>query len=377
MSRPVQLLSHALREARDVTEDDEILEHALSSLTIYRPYPSTFLPRVKKLKFSGWEGVEYRPVLWSQLPSLFARNGNTLTLPDNLVILNDGHFNPLSNILSGIPNCSLVFGTTRFGNEWIDGKIDYVNLSVMLFFPFKNCNTLKTLDLFKLDTSVISRMEQMFQGCSSLTAVDTSNFNTSKVTTMRNMFDGCSSLPTIDLSSFNTSNTTDMTEMFQGCMSLMSLDLSSFDTSQVTDFSGMFRNCKALPKLDLSNFNTSNVTMMDRMFEGCSTLTSLDLSSFDISKVTTMRYMFSNCSNLTTLNLAGWKTASGYDLHYSLDNCNNLTTIICPYDMMQSFISHGQITDSDNVLSASIMVDHTMTKSLTWTIENFNLKSVA
>ena len=48
---PVELLSHTLRDMRTLTDNDALLERALSSISTYHPYPTTFLPRVRKLKF--------------------------------------------------------------------------------------------------------------------------------------------------------------------------------------------------------------------------------------------------------------------------------------------------------------------------------------
>ena len=86
------------------------------------------------------------------------------------------------------------------------------------------------------------------------------------------MFRECSSLKSIDLSSFNTSNVNDMSGMFYNCSSLKSIDLSSFNTSNVKDMRDMFYSCSSLESIDLSSFNTSNVNNMSYMFSGCSSL---------------------------------------------------------------------------------------------------------
>ena len=53
---------------------------------------------------------------------------------------------------------------------------------------FKNCNSLKNLDLSKFDTSKVTNMGYIFYMCESLTSLDLSNFDTTKVTTYTSMF---------------------------------------------------------------------------------------------------------------------------------------------------------------------------------------------
>ena len=164
---------------------------------------------------------------------------------------------------------------------------------------FKECKSLRSLDLSSFDTSKVTMMNRMFGWCESLQSLDLSCFDTSKVTNMFSMFAVCKSLQSLDLSNFDTSKVTRMSNMFGGCNSLQSLDLSSFDTSKVTEMSSMFYNCKSLRSLDLSSFDTSKVTDMRFMFEGCHSLRSVCYSSsrFVTSKVTYMRDMFKGCPN--------------------------------------------------------------------------------
>ena len=72
------------------------------------------------------------------------------------------------------------------------------------------------------------------------------NLNTENVTTMENMFRDCSSLKSVNLSSFNTANVRYMENMFYSCESLTSLDLTNFNTDKVWSMSRMFYNCPSL-----------------------------------------------------------------------------------------------------------------------------------
>ena len=62
------------------------------------------------------------------------------------------------------------------------------------------------------------------------------------LTNMSFMFKNCSSLKELNLSSFKTDNVRDMRFMFYNCSSLEELYLSSFKTDNVTNMSSMFEN---------------------------------------------------------------------------------------------------------------------------------------
>ena len=63
---------------------------------------------------------------------------------------------------------------------------------------------------------------------------------------MAEMFRDCHSLKSLDLSNFNTSNINIMWNMFWNCFSLTSLNVSNFDISKVDSSLGhLFYNCKS------------------------------------------------------------------------------------------------------------------------------------
>ena len=179
----------------------------------------------------------------------------------------------------------------------IQYMIDETNSCAGLFDNYSGTSLPFVADL---DTSNVTRMNQMFNSCYALISLDLSNFKTNNVTYMTQMFKTCRSLTTLDLSSFDTSNVLSMMEMFYSCSALTSLDVSNFNTSKVTDMQSMFNGCSSLEELDLSSFDTSKVTNMNTMFNGCSSLITLDLSNFDTSNAT-VRNMFYSCSNLKTI----------------------------------------------------------------------------
>ncbi len=195
---------------------------------------------------------------------------------------------------------------------------------------FQNCSSLEELDLTNFDFSNNTNMDAMFYGCTNLKHIKfPSDINTSKVSRMEQLFSGCSSLMEIDISNFDTSKVQYMSGMFKGCSSLQELDVSHLKTSSVTgkNMENIFFGCSNLRKLDVTNFDTSNITSTLGMFSGCSGLTSIDVSHFDTSNVTTMRNMFYRCSGLTALDLSNFNTERVTSIYGMFQGCNHLTDL--------------------------------------------------
>lgn len=112
-----------------------------------------------------------------------------------------------------------------------------------------------------------------FNLCNQMTSFDSTNLDTSNVTKMNNMFYGCSSFTSLDLSSFDTSNVINMDFMFCDCSNLTSLDLSSFDTSKLKRTSNMFYSCTKITTIYAStNFVVTQITDSYRMFYRCNSI---------------------------------------------------------------------------------------------------------
>ena len=207
-----------------------------------------------------------------------------------------------------------------------------------------NKRSIKTIEIFNIDTSNVTSMLSMFKDCRSLTSLDLTKFNTSNVTNMSSMFSDCKLLTSLDLTKFNTSNVTNMSSMFFGCSSLTSLDLTNFNTSNVTNMSSLFFNCRSLTSLDLSRFNTSNVTTIGGMFSGCSRLESLNLSSFDASKVTNMNNMFNECRSLTSLDLSSFNASQVTGMTGMFSGCSLLRSL----DLSNFYIGTYSTSDTQH-----------------------------
>ncbi len=101
------------------------------------------------------------------------------------------------------------------------------------------------------------------------------------------------------MSYLNTSEVTRMDNMFHACNKLTSIDLSYFNTTNVTSMSGMFSRCTGMTVLDLSHFNTANVTSMEYMFNACTNLTTIYVGTeWSTAAVTSSTDMFYNCTSL-------------------------------------------------------------------------------
>ena len=209
---------------------------------------------------------------------------------------------------------------------YINNTIDAYSLSIMTSM-FYHAESLLSLDLSKINSPLVTRIDYLFADCHSLTSLNISSLITSNCLTMNYLFSGCLSLRTLDLSNFNTTLVKDMQGMFKNCQSLKTLDLSNFKTNLVTDMQFMFNNCTSLLSLNLNSFNTSLVTNMKQMFSNCHSLISLDILNLDTKSVTNMQYMFYDCISLKSLNLFNFDTSSVTDMQNMFSQCYSLTSL--------------------------------------------------
>lgn len=202
----------------------------------------------------------------------------------------------------------------------------YNTIKVTKFYDmFYGCSGLTSVPLF--DTSKATDMGYMFAYCDRIKSVPA--FNTSNVTSMRHMFIGCHSLTSVPL--YNTSKVNGMSSMFAYCSVLTSVPL--FDTSNATSMDSMFENCSSLTSVPL--YNTSKATDMSHMFQGCSSLTSVP--AFNTSNAESITSMFQGCSSLTTV--PEMDTSNAKHMYGIFDGCSSLTTI-----EGISFKSYGEST---------------------------------
>ena len=114
---------------------------------------------------------------------------------------------------------------------------------------------MNSLDITVLDFSNTEDFSYAFRNCTSIKSLDLSNFNTTKATGMTGTFFSCSSLTSIELNRFPISITS-LNELFSRCSSLENI---SIKVERVQSVDNMFKGCANLKDLDLSEFNGNNI----------------------------------------------------------------------------------------------------------------------
>ena len=154
-----------------------------------------------------------------------------------------------------------------------------------------------------MDVSKLKYMSQFFYGCSSLEYLSSfRNLDLSKVQSLDGMFRECTSLKRVDLSGMNFSSATSLASFFNGCTSLNYLKIDNLITSdKLTNINYMFYQCNSLKKLDLSRLNVTNVTKADRTFYNCKNLEELYLMTWHLDSLVDADGMFAECPKLHTI----------------------------------------------------------------------------
>jgi len=235
---------------------------------------------------------------------------------------------------------------------------------VSTMFWFSDFVNVESIDLTKLNTSKVTRMNQMFSragynvntfeiigldyfdtarvlvmagmfayaGYSATTwnIGDLSNWDVSNVESFVNMFSkagySASTWDIGDLSNWDTSNLLYILEMFASAgynASVFNIgNIGNWDVSKVTSMMGVFSNTGYSATTwnigDLSNWDTSNVTDMNWMFDNAGRNAPIwdvgDLSNWDTSNVTGMIRMFASAGQNSSIfdigNLSNWDTSN-------------------------------------------------------------------
>ena len=178
---------------------------------------------------------------------------------------------------NGATNTEKYIFSAESGRPWNSkaGSIKTVEIGSIisptsLAYWFASCSSCTSMDLSKLNTSLVTDMSMTFNSCWNLTALDLSTFNTSNVNSMYYMFNYCQKLASLNISNFDTKNVTTMEQMFGNCEGITELDLSSFNTASLDRTLYMFRDCGKLRTIYASNqFVTEQITESYNMFSGC------------------------------------------------------------------------------------------------------------
>ena len=170
-----------------------------------------------------------------------------------------------------------------------------------------NVESIISIDLSHLETSLIENMNSLFLGCYSLESIDLNNKDLLNIKNMNLMFLGCNSLQSIILPNETISNIEEMNSIFLECSSLKSIDLSNLVTTSLTNMGKMFYRCQSLSSIDLSVFDTSLVIDMNEMFYKCDSLLYLDISNFDMANTRSYGNMILANNNIKFINLYNFK----------------------------------------------------------------------
>ena len=202
---------------------------------------------------------------------------------------------------------------------------------------FENCNSLENITLGKYNLFNLEKMDYLFYNCFSLKSLDLKAFNNSyHVVTMSHMFENCKSLKEIDLSSFKLTSVEDIQYMFSGCSSLISVNFYNiYNNNKLKYMNSLFSGCSLLSTINFNSFNIREVIDMSRMFYNCSSITRLNLNSFNTTKVEKMDEMFYGCSSLIELNIMNFVGNPSLTYNNMFDNSNTNMTIYTNYEFFQ------------------------------------------
>ncbi len=244
----------------------------------------------------------------TKIEQLFQKRTKLITVDFSYVILPEG----LDSAYQ------MFFQCEKLKNVNIDGLVAPRSLREM----FRNCYSLKSIDVSKINASATESMIGMFMGCTSLVEVDFNGVAMDNMKTMDTMFSGCTLLEKVTFSTDTTKQSgpsDSATQIFSGCIYIK--EVIGFKAP--ANCSEMFKDCYQTAKIELVNWDTSAVTNMSSMFYGCDKLETLDLSSFVTSSVTNMSEMFRGCLVLSfdSSKWTKWNTSNVTDMSYMFKDC--------------------------------------------------------
>lgn len=180
----------------------------------YGPYYTNLFKNCKTLRIVDWPNADSAGII--SINSMFY-NCTSLTT------LNLGPNFTCSDVSRGLED-----GNSESGTHQYDGGMTDV---------FKNCTSLKSLDLSNWDNKNSKACNSMFAGCTSLETITFGeNFTCESCETIVNMFKGCSALKYIDMSSFELNSMLEgwNTTIIKGCDALIAIDTPTVTNEVVT-----------------------------------------------------------------------------------------------------------------------------------------------
>lgn len=197
-------------------------------------------------------------------------NGSIAEVPNTALIDETGEI----KMTKYLPNNYVMFGTTTGTNDFKIGQSSnqYSNADcIQVHVVVEDDSGINKMYVAQEDILKIPKyFYSSYSGFSTtegkkILSIKKWKIDTSQVTNIGDMFSRCSSLKYLDLSNFSTSKVTTMDSMFYDCQNITDLKLTSIDTTNITDFGNYFFHCSKLNKLYLSSgfFNSTSVTTYD------------------------------------------------------------------------------------------------------------------
>ena len=110
---------------------------------------------------------------------------------------------------------------------------------------------------------------------------------------MTDVFRNCKSLKTLDLSAWDNRNTLATNSMFYGCESLETIKFGeNFTCENCLSITDMFKNCKSLKYIDLSSFKLNSMVANSSILKGCDALIVLDTPIVTNDLATSLPFSF-------------------------------------------------------------------------------------
>ena len=307
----------------------------------------------------AYQNVSYAVTEIGEYALAFSQSLTTITIPNNIRIINDGAFSSCSSLDSIIiPNSvTAIEHSTFYGCSSLTSITLHNSITRISPYAFCNCTGLTS---FVIPDGIDTIYDATFRDCANLASITIPNSVTfiegsafrgcGKLTSIiipdsvRSIggyaFNGCKSLTSITIPNnvIHLGNA-----MFQGCINLVSITLPDSITSIG---SSMFADCQSLASITIP----INVTYIgDYAFEGCSSLQTISIPN-NVSSIRSDA--FRNCTNLVSITIPDGITTISWS---TFENCTSLRSITIPQSVtMICFFAFKNCRSLQEVISLSL-----------------------
>ena len=143
---------------------------------------------------------------------------------------------------------------------------------------FYNCSNLAYINLPQNLINVINA-KNLFDQCIQLKEINLNNFNGNhKLMNISGMFKNCFSLKNVELTMEETRYLLNMDEMFYQCIQLESVKFNHFKTDRLKSINKLFYDCLSLKKIEMKNIKIPEPINIDDIFKKVSNRVEVDYS---------------------------------------------------------------------------------------------------